>query len=117
VLVQCVRELAKYGPMKPEAERGLAESQLESDESSVDPRLDPNGIRVGEPPAPEACQTLLRTASDAEEKISKQQFLMKVVSTQAALQESFDMIRGAVMIAYPMGLPEVFSTSFQFMLI
>jgi hypothetical protein len=57
-------------------------------------------------PAREAVETLLRTAAEAEQKISKLAFAQKAVSSRAALQESFDHLRGAVMIAYPMGLPE-----------
>jgi hypothetical protein len=48
VLVECVRELAKYGPMKSEAERGLSEAQIrEVDDEKANVDLDPNGIRVG----------------------------------------------------------------------
>jgi hypothetical protein len=35
------------------------------------------------------------------------QMVMKVVMTRQYLQESFDNIRGASMIAFPMGLPAV----------
>ncbi len=48
MLVECVRELAKYGPMKSEAERGLSEAQIrEVDDEKANVDLDPNGIRVG----------------------------------------------------------------------
>ncbi len=162
MLVECVRELAKYGPMKSEAERGLSEAQIrEIDDEKANADLDPNGIRVGvgaqtrvlartctscrlviircwieipltsnssqlwfflcspppsDPrtaPAREAVETLLRTAAEAEQKISKLAFAQKAVSSRGALQESFDHLRGAVMIAYPMGLPEV-HTSVRF---
>ena len=58
-------------------------------------------------PAREAVETLLRTAAEAEQKISKLAFAQKAVSSRGALLENFDHLRGAVMIAYPMGLPEV----------
>ncbi|KMS65328.1 hypothetical protein BVRB_037100, partial [Beta vulgaris subsp. vulgaris] len=49
-----LQALAKYGPMRPEAERGLEGTS------------DPAGIRVGTAPDPAAAETLERVANDAQ---------------------------------------------------
>lgn len=48
MLVSQVKELAKYGPMKPEAERGLSDAQIaDGGDEKDDAAADPNGLRVG----------------------------------------------------------------------
>ena len=57
-------------------------------------------------PIPEVAKVLRKTLADAEAAASKNQVLAKVVLKKADLMEHIDLIRGAVMICFPMGLPE-----------
>merc|ERR1712093_647249 len=72
----------------------------------ADPSWDPTGKRVGQPPAEELADVIRRTVADADEAIAKSQFERKVEFTIEMLQDHVDKIRGALMIAYPMGLPD-----------
>merc|ERR1712159_526908 len=74
--------------------------------AKADPHWDPTGKREGIPPADELADVIRRTVADAEEAVSKRQFEQKVEFTVEALQDHVDSIRGALMIAYPMGLPD-----------
>merc|ERR1719291_763107 len=47
-----------------------------------------------------------RTVEDAKALISERQVQMKQLATSKALEEAINNVRGAVMIAYPMGLPD-----------
>ena len=49
---------------------------------------------------------LTKTVEDAKALASERQVQMKVATTQKALADAVGNIRGAVMIAYPMGLPD-----------
>lgn len=72
----------------------------------ADPHWDPTGKRTGAHPVDELADVVRRTVADAEEAISKSQFERKVEFDLETLQDHVDKIRGALMIAYPMGLPE-----------
>uniref|UniRef100_A0A7R9YN80 Cilia- and flagella-associated protein 298 n=1 Tax=Diacronema lutheri TaxID=2081491 RepID=A0A7R9YN80_DIALT len=48
---------------------------------------------------------ITRTVEDALRLIGKEQVAMKQLTTRKALLDAIDSIKGAVMIAYPMGLP------------
>lgn len=103
-------ELCQYGPMKPPEKQGY----VDDDEAMADseamqkanPHYDPTGKRTGENPAEELADVIRRTVADAEEAIHKRQFENKVEFTEEMLQDHVDKIRGALMIAYPMGLPD-----------
>lgn len=103
-------DLCQYGPMKPPEKQG----QIDDDEAMIDseakqkadPHWDPTGKRTGEAPNPELADVIRRTVADADEAISKRQFERKVEFTVEMLQDHVDKIRGALMIAYPMGLPD-----------
>lgn len=56
-------------------------------------------------PAPEMAAIITRTIEDAARLVAKEQIAMKQLSTRKALLDGIDAIKGAVMIAYPMGLP------------
>jgi len=104
-------ELVKYGPMKPPEKQGLYEddgmSMAESEAArKANPHIDPTGKRVGEPPADELGEVITRTVADADEAIAKSQFERKTEFTVEMLQDHIDRVRGALMIAYPMGLPD-----------
>ncbi|XXQ34497.1 Ubiquitin-like domain-containing protein [Plasmodiophora brassicae] len=93
-LADNVDALAEYGPMRPEEERGLEGT------------ADPTGVRCGVPPQPGYVQTLQRVAKDAHALVDKKQAEKRVVLKPEHLEECEMNIRGAVAIAYPMGLPE-----------
>lgn len=48
---------------------------------------------------------IARTVEDASRLLAKEQVAMKQLSSRKALLDALDGIKGAVMIAYPMGLP------------
>lgn len=66
---------------------------------------DPTGVRTGNGVGPSLTETFERVAVDAESVLSKELTTRKIAITLAMLQEKLDNIRGAVTMAYPMGLP------------
>jgi len=107
-LVGGVRDLAKYGPMKPEAERGLTEEQINAlgSEKKEVSGADPIGVRVGQAPAEQLQQTLNQCAAAAEESVSNAHAKLRKPLDEDRIKECIQNIKGAVMMAYPMGLPE-----------
>lgn len=103
-----IDDLAKYGPMKPENERGLSEEALnvQGNELRVGPNDDPTGIRVGKPPSEEVQATLRKTAADLARLVSKDMAAHKQVADPRAIADAMQLVKGATMMAYPMGLPE-----------
>jgi len=105
-------DLALYGPAKPPDKQGLDEDiQAEADGIEPPPRgptfnKDPNGKRDGNAPVAQVAEMLKKTLDDAAAAASKKQVEKKTPLTKKMLEEHIDTIRGAVMIAYPMGLPE-----------
>lgn len=108
-----VGELAKFGPSKPSGEEGIDEitdRQREAEGGVVPPRgdnyqADPSGKRTGQAPSAQIRTVLEKVCADAVQSISKDQVARKVALSTELLQEKVDTIRGAVTIAYPMGLP------------
>ena len=111
-------QLADYGPAKPAKERGIDHIQEEADEvakahgEEVKEKKrneyyqeDPLGARTGNRCKPELGEIIKKTIADAKAVLDKKQVDRKIVTNMAQLQEKIDNIRGAVMIAYPMGLP------------
>ena len=103
-------ELAKYGPAKHPEKEGLDEYQESFGYGKVEKGAhyasDPTGRRNGNACDPKVAETLLRALADAEAAASKSQVAMKVKLTERMLLDKVDAIRGAVMMCYPMGLPE-----------
>lgn len=99
-------ELAKYGPAKHPDKQGI-DTYSEGDvEKGPHYNMDPTGRRTGNACSPEVAKVLVKTLEDAEAAAHKTQVEKKVALTVKMLQEAIDNIRGAVMICYPMGLPE-----------
>lgn len=67
---------------------------------------DPTGRRTGNAADPSAVETLRKTLEDAALVAHKDQVAKKVKLTKKMLEEAVDNVRGAVMICFPMGLPE-----------
>lgn len=66
---------------------------------------DPTGVRTGNGVGAQLMNTFEIVAFDAEAILDKNVVLQKVALTKELLMEKLDNIRGAVTMAYPMGLP------------
>ncbi|DBA86948.1 hypothetical protein WJX79_007151 [Trebouxia sp. C0005] len=99
-------ELARYGPAKPLDQQGIDQYAESGVPKGANYQQDPTGRRTGQGPDPAAAKTLLKTLADAERLAHKDQVANKVLLTKGALEAAIDHIRGAVMIAFPQGLPE-----------
>jgi len=68
---------------------------------------DPSGLRVGAPPSQQLAETLDRVADAAERLVSSALSLQaRAGIDEAKVGEALQECRGAVMMAFPMGLPE-----------
>ena len=67
---------------------------------------DPTERRTGNPPPQDIQKVLNKTVDDANALLDEKQVQMKVPITLKALEDARNNIKGAVMIAYPMGLPD-----------
>jgi len=119
-LTAAVEQLSMYGPMKLPEQQGLEDSTpLLEDYDVTDGttkqrvvnhgpnyRQDPSEKRTGDAPSDELAQVLQRTVEDAKALTSQRMVDMKKSITAKALEDAMNNIRGAVMIAYPMGLPD-----------
>lgn len=110
-IVSEAEDLVKYGPMNSPSEQNLAQnignlSLNESVENEDRSGPNPAGNRSGHPPNEDMANVINRTLGEAMSIISKDQVRNKVSITPDMLHAAINNIRGAIMIAYPMGLPE-----------
>ena len=121
-LAAAAEQLAMYGPMKLPEQQGLDDSTALLEDYDVKTgtiperqpvqhganyRQDPNERRTGDCPSDELGQVMLKTVEDAKALTAeKTTVALKRPTTSAALEEAINNIRGAVMIVYPMGLPD-----------
>lgn len=103
-----VRELAKYGPMKPEEKRGLSEEQLNYEGKGMKdvPGADPLGVREGVAPNATVAETMNKCAGDLEATVADSFVKSRTPFDMAKIEEAIQNIKGSVMMAYPMQLPE-----------
>ena len=103
-------ELAKHGPAKDPNLQGLDEYQKDFYGKDVEKNAhycpDPTGRRCGNPADPTCVEKLRTAVAEAVEIASKDQVGRKVKLTKDSLEQAIDTVRGAVMICFPMGLPE-----------
>ncbi|GIL57388.1 hypothetical protein Vafri_12633 [Volvox africanus] len=99
-------ELAKYGPAKRPDQQGIDQYQETPVEKGQHYTMDPTGRRTGNACDPEVAKVLIKTLEEAVAAAHRDQVNKKLPLTAQALQENIDNVRGAVMICYPMGLPE-----------
>eukprot|EP01028_Stygiella_incarcerata_P007103 TRINITY_DN2900_c0_g1_i1.p1 TRINITY_DN2900_c0_g1~~TRINITY_DN2900_c0_g1_i1.p1 ORF type:complete len:286 (+),score=81.00 TRINITY_DN2900_c0_g1_i1:166-1023(+) len=107
-----VEQLAKFGPIKPESEF-VAPGEPKLDDLSLedskgkeeDPTRDPTGIRIGHPAGPEHAELLMKTVEDGLRVIDPANCAKRKILTKAEVEEAISNVRGAVMIAYPGGIP------------
>uniref|UniRef100_A0A1B6MUW1 Cilia- and flagella-associated protein 298 n=1 Tax=Graphocephala atropunctata TaxID=36148 RepID=A0A1B6MUW1_9HEMI len=112
-----MEELSKHGTMLPPDMMGLTDEQLEELKLSDDwggkcvPsggwtfNRDPIGRRNGHQPSEHMQEVITKTINEAKTLISKKQIDAGVCVTQKMVQEGIDMLRGVMMIVYPMNLP------------
>lgn len=112
-----MEELAKHGPMYPPEMLGLTEEQVRElklvDEYAerVEPsggwtyNQDPVGRRNGRQPQEKMQEILKNTMDEAKQMVSKHLIDENKALTLKQVQNAIDILRGAVMIVYPMNLP------------
>lgn len=126
MLANSVRQLAEFGPMKPPNQQGLDEVEDDLEERGVDLtgerdaggvyetkaatrsqyyKPDPSGFRTGNAPQPQLAKVLLNTCSDAEKVLDQGQIQRRENLTAGACKTELRNLKGAVMIAFPGGLP------------
>ena len=67
---------------------------------------DPQGQRTGDAPAPELAAVIRKQCAEASAAVDANQVDAKVPMTAELIAGQIDLLRGAVTIAYPMGLPD-----------
>ena len=119
-MITTAQELANYGPGKPPGKEGIDRYTNEDgslkdgvDEDTIDLAVkyqhyneDPQGQRTGDAPAPELAAVIRKQCTEAGAVVDTAQVEARVVLTAEMIQGQIDLLRGAVTIAYPMGLPE-----------
>ncbi|KAK2584574.1 hypothetical protein KPH14_006941 [Odynerus spinipes] len=112
-----IEDLAKHGTMLPSDMMGLTEEQVEElklkDEwgQKCVPmggwtfNKDTVGRRNGRQPNEKMQEVLSKTVEEARAMISKKLVQQDKLLTQKIVQDALDILRGAVTIVYPMGLP------------
>lgn len=124
-LIRAIKELAEFGPLKPEALRGLTTQEtigpaiemLKEDEKKyafIKPgehereNPDKTGFRIGIAPRQEVAEKMKMTADNIQQLLSSDNVEKKKIIPLEKLKEGFTLLRGAVMIAYPAyhNLPE-----------
>ena len=106
-----MRELARHGPMKPPDEQGIDAIKEEYEDAQIEKgefyEPDPTGMRNGNGVGPQLAETFERVCADAEQAIDPARARQRRCVTAEELEEKLANMRGAVMMAFPMGLPDV----------
>ncbi|ELT95417.1 hypothetical protein CAPTEDRAFT_179325 [Capitella teleta] len=112
-----MEQLAQHGITMPPNMQGLTDEQIEElklkDEwaDKCEPSgghvfvKDDIGRRNGRAPKDNMAEVLNKTIKEAKDMISNKNVQMNKCLTFAIVQEALDILRGAVTIVYPMGLP------------
>lgn len=103
-----LRELCKYGPMKHPEKHGMTEEQLNAmgEGKTEVPGADPLGIREGTAPNATVIPVLLKCADEVEASVSNDHAKRRNPLDMDKIEELILNCKGAVMMAYPMGLPD-----------
>ena len=67
---------------------------------------DPSGMRTGNGPGPQLAETLDRVCADAEAVLGMSLVKQRQAISEEILDDKLANMQGAVMMAYPMGLPQ-----------
>ncbi|KAJ3022415.1 hypothetical protein HKX48_006232 [Thoreauomyces humboldtii] len=120
-LIEGTDDLVEYGPSKPEDQQGYDEDQLEAlskdkpvpakkeivrDGMTITINPDPTGRRIGEAPSEQISEVIRKTLNDAKACLSADLIKSGKPLEASIIDEALDHIRGAITIAWPMGLPE-----------
>lgn len=112
-----MEQLADHGVTLPPNMQGLTDEQIEElklrdewgekcvPQGGVQFKKDTVGCRNGQAPNDKMKEVIKKTVQEAKDLISKKKVQADKPVTQATVKEALDMLRGAVMIVYPMGLP------------
>jgi hypothetical protein len=100
----------KHGPMKKPDKAGIDKIQEQYNGEKIDRSEfyleDPTGNRTGNGVGPRLTEVFEEVCRDAEEVLSHHTVARKIPISIPLLQEKLDNMRGAVTMAFPMGLPE-----------
>lgn len=109
-LCGAIREMGRYGAMKKPDAAGLDEVAEKYDNATIEKnefyQADPTGARTGNGVGPQLMETIERVCQDAEAVLSPNYAALKKAVSIALLTEKLDNMRGAVIMSFPMGLPE-----------
>mmetsp|Transcript_9075 Transcript_9075/g.16635 ORF Transcript_9075/g.16635 Transcript_9075/m.16635 type:complete len:243 (+) Transcript_9075:270-998(+) len=107
-LAGLVDQLAKHGIQRKQPGVDDATGELVDvvKEKSSNPNYDPLGYRIGKPPGADVAKVLKRTADECRAVVDVKQAERKIPLSKEKIDEAIQNIKGAVMIAYPMNLPE-----------
>jgi len=112
-----IEELAKHGITLPENMQGLTDEQIVDlklkdewaekciPQGGARENVDAIGRRNGQAPQENMSELLNKTVKEAKDMISKKKVQAEAYVTQSTVKEALDILRGAVMIVYPMNLP------------
>lgn len=112
-----IEDLAEHGITLPPNMQGLTEEQVTelklkdewaekcTPQGGVRVNEDKVGRRNGQAPTEKMAEVLKKTCKEAKDMISKKKVQANELVTQKTVQEALDILRGAVTIVYPMGLP------------
>lgn len=112
-LCEEMRGLAEHGACLPADYQGMSAEELEEIHFQDDYTPiggfkivpDPVGKRNGKAPSDEMKEVLMKTVCECEAKISKKAVEADVCLTLAHIDDCLSMLKGAVSIVYPTGLP------------
>lgn len=107
-LANAMKQLAADGVHRPGNLVGLTLEQIHElgQGSLLGPKEDIMGRRLGNPPDKKLADVLCKTADDALKTFDKSKGAGRICLDEKEMLESIETCRGAVMMAYPMGLPE-----------
>lgn len=109
MLIGAMRDLSKYGPMKPREDQGIdsIKEQYEGTaiEKSAEYSADPAGVRTGNGPGTQLSETIESVCKDTEDALSPNLVKQRVAVSMQMLEDKLSNCQGAIMMAYPMGLP------------
>ena len=122
LITDSARGLAMYGVMKKPDHVSSSTASEDSSSSSSDAvystwmqasdqhqgvyKEDPTGVRIGYAPNPNVVEAIQRAAQDLDEYVDKNQVLKKNAMNESIIDDKISIVKGAVTMAYPMGLPD-----------
>lgn len=109
-LCGALRDLGEYGPAKPTNEQGIDELKESLEQVTIEKsehyKADPTGQRTGNGVGDQLRGVFEEVCAEAEAYISRNQAKARKSINVAALDDKMANMRGAVTMAYPMGLPK-----------